>query len=1032
MAEQVFRSPNFYEREVDLSAPTTGGPVGTPAGIIGPANKGPAFVPVTFANFNEFVSTFGNLDTKYFGPYAVNEFLKNRSSLTYMRVLGAGSNASISDLDSTISKGTVLNAGFTLFGTANANVTGDTRHKGAVQFLTAQHTVAANEAYGMPMFSDNSTFPGTVAGTKVNLVRGMIMSTNTSRVMILNGNEATPADVNTLDDLAQAIEVNNSPRFKIVISSSLGSSFSSDEGRPGLKILTASFDPSADDYFAKILNTDPDRFYESQHYLAADFAVDDQVASVADNNYIACLSGSSATSSNSGDTSLTMRQAFGSYNTRFTSPSTPWFLSQPFGTTEYELFRIEALDDGAYANKLYKVSISNVKASLDDSNKYGTFNLQIRDWNDTDITPIVLEQFNNCSLDPDSPNYIAKLIGDRKVYYHFDAVDPREKRIVATGTYKNNSKYVRVAMNDLVARKIVPANSLPFGFNGPSLLKTNNNSNAFATITPGDGRLAGIGVNTGNHYLSGSVIPPIPYRYKVTRGEVSTSGFAAGAPGPKEVTLSNLYWGVKFERNATSKADDVLNSNVISEKNNFIASLTNFMGIAKLDVLHTGSGADSFNNNKFTLAKVAFSNTSVTDVTGSAAAHMKEAAYIRNAIPDSTSYTVSDGAVTNRITFATLLAKATAKEDGQNPASFNRFSSFTKFTTFMYGGFDGLNMLDKNARRLNDKSVSFDSDTLSTGGAATGYIPSGFSANASGTGKENNGVKSYLTAVDIMTDPFAAGVNILTLPGIREPYIMDVTSKKVRDYGLALHLMDIPAYDDGGRRIYDDSSVKPNIKETANAFDNRSIDNNYAATYFPDVFVDDSVNVRRVKVPASVAALGALGFNDRVAYPWFAPAGFNRAALDFVTNVGVRLNVSDRDRLYDSRINPIATFPRLGYVIYGQKTLQVNKSALDRVNVRRLLLEVKRIIIGIAQKIVFEQNTPAVRNRFVSEAVFQLSLIQTQAGVEAFQVVMNETNNTQDDIDLNKLNGRIVVVPTRAIEFIAIDFIVTNAGVQFV
>jgi phage tail sheath protein FI len=283
-----------------------------------------------------------------------------------------------------------------------------------------------------------------------------------------------------------------------------------------------------------------------------------------------------------------------------------------------------------------------------------------------------------------------------------------------------------------------------------------------------------------------------------------------------------------------------------------------------------------------------------------------------------------------------------------------------------------------------------------------------------------------------MTDPFTAGVNILTLPGIREPYVMDQTSKKVRDYGLAMHLMDIPAYDDSTVRLYDDSTTKPNIKETANQFDALAIDNNYVATYFPDVFIDDAVNVRRVKVPASVAALGALGFNDRVAYPWFAPAGFNRAALDFVKNVHVRLNVDDRDRLYDSRINPIATFPRLGYVIYGQKTLQINKSALDRVNVRRLLLEVKRIIIGIAQKIVFEQNTPAVRNRFVSESVFQLSLIQTQAGVEAFQVVMNETNNTQDDIDLNKLNGRIVVVPTRAIEFIAIDFIVTNAGVQFV
>jgi hypothetical protein len=432
-----------------------------------------------------------------------------------------------------------------------------------------------------------------------------------------------------------------------------------------------------------------------------------------------------------------------------------------------------------------------------------------------------------------------------------------------------------------------------------------------------------------------------------------------------------------------------------------------------------------FNNNKFSLAKVALRNTSVSDVTGSAGAHMKETAYIRNARPDSNDYSVSDGVISNRVTLATLLAKTSA-------ASFNRFSQFAKFTTFMYGGFDGVNYLDRDARRLNDKSVSFDADTLSTGGAASSYTAQGFGVAVNGTGRNNSGVASYNAAVDIMTDPFAVGVNVLTLPGIREPYINDLTSKKVRDYGLALHIMDIPSYNDDGFRLYDDSTSKPSVKETVDAFDARAIDNNYVATYFPDIFVDDTTNVRRVKVPATVAAIGALGFNDRVSYPWFAPAGFNRAALDFVTNVSVRLNVSDRDRLYDSRINPIATFPRLGFVIWGQKTLQISKSALDRVNVRRLLLEVKRIIIGIANRMIFEQNTPAVRNRFVSDSVFQLGLIQAQAGIEAFQVVMNETNNTQEDIDLNRLNGRIVVVPTRSIEFIAIDFIVTNAGVQFV
>jgi hypothetical protein len=1023
MAEQIFRSPNFYEREIDLSAPTVGGPVGTPAGVIGPSNKGPAFVPVTVANFNEFVEKFGNLDPKYFGPYAVNEFLKNRTSLTYLRVLGAGANSSLADFSDTDIKGTVKNAGFSLGGVAAA---ADNRHTKVVQFLAAQHTVSANEAYGMPMFSDNDSFPGITAGSEVNLIRGMIMVPNTARLFVLDGDEAAPAatSVAIIDDQAQAKNVNGGSRFKIVISSSLGAAYASDEGKSGVKILTASFDPSANDYFGKILNTDPDKFYSEQHYLAADFAVDSQVASVSENNYIAMLSGSALTDLSSGDPTLTYREIFGAYNTRFKAPQTPMFISQPFGKTEYDLFKFESLDDGEYANKLYKISIANIKASPDKKNKYGTFNVQIRDWNDTDTSPIVLEQFTNCSLDPDSENYIAKLIGDRKVYYHFDSIDPAERRLAAAGKYDNQSKYVRIIMADLVEKKLVPDTTLPFGFRGPNVLKTNNNLNALGVLTQGTARLGGVGL-TFDHKLSGSVLPPIPYRYKVTRGEVSTTGATAGSPGPNEVTLPSLYWGVKFERNASTLDNEVLNNNVISEKNNLIGSLTRFMGIEKLDSLHTGSNVDAFNSNKFTLAKVALSNTSLTDVTGSASAHMKEAAYIRNAVPDSTDYTVSDGVVNNRVTLATLLAKETA-------ASYNRFSTFAKFTTFMYGGFDGVNYLDRDSRRLNDKSVSFDADVLSTGGAASTYAAAGFGTSVNGAGKDNNGVSSYNAAVDIMTDPFTVGINILTIPGIREPYINDVTSKKVKDYGLALHLMDIPSYNDDGYRLYDDSTSKPSVKETVDAFDERAIDNNYVATYFPDIFIDDTTNVRKVKVPASVAALGALGFNDRVQYPWFAPAGFNRAALDFVTNVAVRLNVGDRDRLYDSRINPIATFPRLGYVIFGQKTLQVSKSALDRINVRRLLLEVKRIIIDIANRIVFEQNTPAVRNRFVSDSVFQLGLIQTQAGIEAFQVVMNETNNTQEDIDQNRLNGRIVVVPTRSIEYIAIDFIVTNSGVQFV
>jgi phage tail sheath protein FI len=186
-----------------------------------------------------------------------------------------------------------------------------------------------------------------------------------------------------------------------------------------------------------------------------------------------------------------------------------------------------------------------------------------------------------------------------------------------------------------------------------------------------------------------------------------------------------------------------------------------------------------------------------------------------------------------------------------------------------------------------------------------------------------------------------------------------------------------------------------------------------------------------VKVPASIAALGAIGFNDRVSYPWFAPAGFNRGALDFVKNVGTRLTQEDRDTLYDNRINPIATFPTGGFVIFGQKTMQQAASALDRVNVRRMLLEVKRLIAGVARNLLFEQNNATTRGRFVQQITPLLSLVQAQAGIESFQIVCDSSNNSELDAEQNRMNARIVVVPTRAIEFIAIDFIITNAGVSF-
>lgn len=998
MAENVFRSPGFFEREIDQSQGQPTGPTGVPAGVIGTSDKGPAFVPVTVADFNGFIKTFGNLNPKKYGPYAASEFLKNKNALTFLRVLGAGTTDTTQDIANASLTGQVKNAGFVVTGSAAANDTLG-RHMGSVQFVVGKHTLQPNEALGMPMFTNDDSF----AGSTVNLVRGVVFLASGTRMMVLNGDASAVGGISSATPFDSGSVVGG--KFKLILSSSDGKSFGVADGNVGVKIFTASLNPTDSDYFAKLLNSDPDRFAEMQHLVYADYAVDDEVATATN---VGVLSGSSLTSAVSGDTSMVFRNMFGHFDSRFTTPHSPSFISQPFGKTEYDLFSFEAIDDGEFANKLYKLSITSLKLSTDQLNPYGSFTVLVRDWNDSDTNQNVLEQFPNVNLNPNDANYIARRIGDRKVKYNLDSENSSERRLVVEGKYANQSSYVRVVMNDQVERQFVPANSLPFGFRGVEVLKTNDNLTDTSTSLP---RLAGVSVEK----LVQSIVPPIPFRFKVTKGDVATSGFV-GAPGPTEITNGNYYWGVKFERNTSPK-----NSNVVSDRNVLLDSLTKFAGIKKLDTLVTGSGADTLCNNKFTLARVAFSNTSVSDLTSSVETHMKEAAYIRNGKPDPATYTLNDGVISNRISFGTLVAQTSSVQ-------FNRFSSFAKFTTFLFGGFDGVNILDKVARQMVDRSVSFD-----VGGAAQAtYVSPGLAQNQNGVGSSNSTVFSFKTAADIMTDPLNVNVNILTIPGIREPYIVDYASQKVSDYGLAIYLMDIVNYDEDGNRLYEDSTVKPDVGQTATSFDTRALDNNYATTYFPDVFIDDSVNKRRVKVPASLAALAALGFNDRVAYPWFAPAGFNRAALDFVTNVNVRLNAGDKDLLSDVRINPIATFPRQGFVIFGQKTLQQARSALDRVNVRRLLLEVKRLVINIAMQMTFEQNTKDVRDKFVKDATLQLGLIQTQAGIESFRVIMNETNNTPNDEQNNKVNGRIEIVPTRTVEFISVDFIISNSGVSFI
>jgi phage tail sheath protein FI len=208
-------------------------------------------------------------------------------------------------------------------------------------------------------------------------------------------------------------------------------------------------------------------------------------------------------------------------------------------------------------------------------------------------------------------------------------------------------------------------------------------------------------------------------------------------------------------------------------------------------------------------------------------------------------------------------------------------------------------------------------------------------------------------------------------------------------------------------------------------------DTSYAATYWPWVRISDPATGKHVWVPASTMVPGVYAFNDKVAAPWFAPAGINRGGLNTVLQAQYKLSQGNRDTLYANNINPIATLPKQGVVVFGQKTLQKEQSALDRVNVRRLMIELKSYIRQIADTIVFEQNTIATRNSFLAKVGPYLDIIQQKQGLYAYKVIMDDSNNTPAVIDQNQLVGQIYIQPTRTAEFISLDFILLPTGAEF-
>ena len=295
----------------------------------------------------------------------------------------------------------------------------------------------------------------------------------------------------------------------------------------------------------------------------------------------------------------------------------------------------------------------------------------------------------------------------------------------------------------------------------------------------------------------------------------------------------------------------------------------------------------------------------------------------------------------------------------------------------------------------------------------------GFDSGALGAASSVKG--SYNQALSLLANQDDYQFNVITAPGlIRENSnaTAEITTmvNNAQTRGDNIAVIDLVNWDKGILTVTSEAA---------------GVDSSYSATYWPWVQTIDPDLGSQVWVPASTMIPGVYAFNDRAGEPWFAPAGLNRGGLSTVLRAERKLTNGNRNTLYTANVNPIATFPNTGVVVFGQKTLQKRASALDRVNVRRLLIALKSFISQIADNLVFEQNTIGTRNNFLSQVNPYLESVQQRQGLFAFKVVMDDSNNTPDVIDRNQLVGQIYIQPTRTAEFIYLDFNIQPTGATF-
>jgi hypothetical protein len=600
-----------------------------------------------------------------------------------------------------------------------------------------------------------------------------------------------------------------------------------------------------------------------------------------------------------------------------TNATTPWILSQQVAPwqqgakpTRSRLFRFSTMSDGTDTNKSFKIEISNVKlAGTVNGSNYGSFTVGVRRYSDTDKKPAYSETFPNCNLDPLSSNFIARRIGDRYNYIN------NLGKILEFGTFKNNSKNIRVEMID----SPYPVTAIPYGFE------------AFAT--PIDGS-AGFWTPTMK-YTKASV-------YGLNPGKYPSGITFDDAPVGADVELMSLY--------PTSSAGNGV-------------SLDNKQYLAPLPV---------FGGNVSIGRNIAFALDDDYELYGVGTGTFLSGS---NIVP-----TIFD--VVNE------------------PA----YVKMRKFVLGFQGGFDG----QSPAIPIN---VGGDISPSNTQGLDCTTVSSA-------------GSVAYNQCIATLGNSDEFDINLIVVPGIlhqHHPYVTNLVVDMCEKRGDCFFILDM--YSDNGNPGAGQISQ---VVTFAGEYDT-----NYAATYYPWIKILDTNTNKIVTVPASVVLPAVYAANDKVAAEWFAPAGLNRGGIPIAIQVTDRTTHEERDTLYEGKVNPIAAFPGNGIVVWGQKTLQNSDSALNRINVRRLLINIKKFFASTSKYLVFEQNVSSTRNKFLSIVNPYLESVQQRAGLYAFFVKMDETNNTPDVIDQNILYGQIYLKPTKTAEFIVLDFSILPTGANF-